>query len=207
MTDATHTGFLGMRRVASGALVPVALAVQAALADAPDATPLVFDDTTGEAVSLNLHGTPEQLRARLERRLAREAAAEAEPPRSTGPGRPKLGVVAREVTLLPRHWAWLEEQPGGISVTLRALVEQARKANAGRDAARRARDAAHRFMTVLAGDAPGFEEASRALFARDWDALDAHVRPWPRDVREHARRLVAVARRRAEEAGAAPPGR
>ncbi len=110
-----------------------------------------------------------------------------------GPGRPRLGVVAREVTLLPRHWEWLGGQPGGASVALRKLVEQARKANGGRDRQRRAQEAAYRFMSALAGDLAGFEEAIRALFAGDRARFDQLVAPWPVDVGEYARRLGARA--------------
>ena len=110
-----------------------------------------------------------------------------------GPGRPKLGVVAREVTLLPRHWQWLSSQPEGASVVLRKLVEEARRANAGKDGVRRSQEAANRFMSVMAGDAPGFEEAARALFAGDAERFDQRVEGWPADLRDHARTLARVA--------------
>lgn len=110
-----------------------------------------------------------------------------------GPGRPKLGVVAREVTLLPRHWQWLSSQPEGASVVLRKLVEEARRANAGKDGVRRSQEAASRFMSVMAGDAPGFEEAARALFAGDAERFDQRVEGWPADLRDHARTLARVA--------------
>jgi hypothetical protein len=115
-----------------------------------------------------------------------------------------LGVVAREVTLLPRHWAWLNGQPGGASVALRKLVEQARRDNDGRDRLRRAQEAAYRFMSVMAGDRPGFEEAARALFAGDSARFDRLVKPWPGDIRNHARKLAAAAfGSRADRDGAA----
>lgn len=110
-----------------------------------------------------------------------------------GPGRPKLGVVAREVTLLPRHWQWLSSQPEGASVVLRKLVEEARRANAGKDGVRRSQEAANRFMSVMAGDAPGFEEAARALFAGDAERFDQRVEGWPADLRDHAGTLARVA--------------
>jgi len=110
-----------------------------------------------------------------------------------GPGRPKLGVVAREVTLLPRHWQWLSSQPEGASVVLRKLVEEARRANAGKDGVRRSQEAASRFMSVMAGDAPGFEEAARALFAGDAERFDQRVEGWPADLRDHAGTLAGVA--------------
>jgi hypothetical protein len=112
-------------------------------------------------------------------------------PRS--PGRPKLGVVAREVTLLPRHWEWLNRQPGGASVALRKLVEDARRVNEGRDGVRRAQEVAYRFMSTIAGDLPGFEEATRALFARDRSRFGENTLSWPADVREHASKLAALA--------------
>ena len=110
-----------------------------------------------------------------------------------GPGRPRLGVVAREVTLLPRHWDWLNDQPGGASAALRRLVDQARKANAGRDRIRRAQEATYRFMSAMAGDEPGFEEATRALFAGRPAVFDALTDAWPPDVRDHSRKLAAPA--------------
>ena len=110
-----------------------------------------------------------------------------------GPGRPRLGVVPREVTLLPRHWQWLASQPGGASVALRRLVDEARRSSVGRDRVRRAQEVSYRVMTALAGDLPGFEDALRALFARDGAAFDRHVATWPDDVRDYARRLAAPA--------------
>ena len=102
-----------------------------------------------------------------------------------------LGVVAREVTLLPRHWEWLAHQPGGASVALRKLVEAARRDPGGKDRVRQAREAAYRFMSALAGNEAGFEEAARALFAGRRVDFETHVGRWPKDVREHAVRLAA----------------
>ncbi|WP_193087797.1 DUF2239 family protein [Advenella sp. FME57] len=105
-------------------------------------------------------------------------------------GRPKLGVISREVTLLPRHWEWLAAQPGGASVALRKLVEAARLRNTDRDARRAAQERAYHFMLALGGDLPGYEEATRALFADDMAALKTHVAGWPDDVRTHALMLA-----------------
>ena len=101
-----------------------------------------------------------------------------------------MGVVAREVTLLPRHWEWLSGQPGGASVALRKLVEEAGRANVGRDRARRAQEAAYRFMSAMAGDLPGFEEATRAFFAGDTTRFAELTEPWPIDIRDHARGMA-----------------
>jgi uncharacterized protein len=190
------TAFEGPTRIASGELAQVALRVKSAVDRGGEAAVLVFDDETGARVDLDLHGTPEEALERLGPPAppapeAHKATPASEAPR--GPGRPRLGVVAREVTLLPRHWEWLAEQPGGASVALRKLVEEARRANEGADRVRRAREGAYRFMVAMAGDAPGFEEATRALWAGDAAWFDAHTGAWPPDVRDHARRLAAPA--------------
>lgn len=158
----------------------------------PEATILFFDDETGALVEVDLRGTPAEVRRRIEDSAAatRAAADTAPPVAPRGPGRPKLGVVAREVTLLPRHWEWLGSQPGGASVALRRLVEEARKANAGADRRRRSQEAAYRFMSAVAGDYPGYEEALRALFAGARDRFEEHVHGWPADVQAYARRLA-----------------
>jgi hypothetical protein len=182
------TAFAGFEQIASGDLAFVALKAKEAM-DRPGAAPvLIFDDVTGETVEVDFRGTEDDLLKRL-------AVAPVEPDRdvSRGPGRPKLGVVAREVTLLPRHWDWLNSQPGGASVALRKLVEGARRANEGRDRVRQSQEAAYRFMSALAGNLPGFEEAARALFAGERSRFDDRVAAWPADVRSRARKLSAGA--------------
>lgn len=183
------TAFQGTRRLASGSLLDIALAAKAAEARRGAEPVLVFEDATGRQVDLDLRGTAEELRARFAERGPE--AVTAEEPRKRG--RPKLGVVSKEVTLLPRQWAWLAEQRGGASATLRRLVEQARKAGEHRDRARRAQDAAYRFMSAMAGDLPGYEEAIRALFAGDRARFEAHTEDWPDDVRAHSMHLAADA--------------
>jgi hypothetical protein len=183
MTDEPrYTAFAGDRLLASGARREVLLAVKARH-DAGGEPVLVFEDATGRQIDFDLRGTPEQVVARA------EAAPRA------GPGRPKLGVVSREVSLLPRHWEWLEQQPSGSSAALRRLVDEARKREPDRERARRVREAAGRFMWAMAGDLPGFEEASRALYAGDAKRLRAQVRGWPKDVRAHLLALSEEAAR------------
>jgi hypothetical protein len=186
-TSVSYTSFQGHRRLASGAPHVVALAVKLA-AERGDVRPvLVFDDSTGRAIDLDTRGSDEEV-------LARYGAASActvdatEVPR--GRGRPKLGVVAREVTLLPRHWEWLESQPGGPSVTLRKLVEEARRTHVERDRMRGAQERAYHFMSAMAGDMPGFEEATRALFANDRTTFSALIAEWPADVRDYTMQLA-----------------
>jgi hypothetical protein len=195
-TDRTScTAFAGLRRIASGTLAEVARAAKEAF-DRDGTTPiLVFDDVTSEQIDLDLSASGAELveRLALSARAAEPADDEPSGAAPRGPGRPKLGVVAREVTLLPRHWEWLNGQPGGASVALRKLVEGARKANEGRDRQRRAQEAAYRFMSTVAGNLAGFEEAIRALFAAEKARFDEQVEPWPPDVRDHARKLAAGA--------------
>ena len=190
----TCTAFAGSRRIATGELLEVALKAKAAV-DRADAQVLIFDDASSLPVEIDFRGRPEDVRKRLAARLDAERVLRdgAEPPASRGPGRPRLGVVAREVTLLPRHWDWLATQPGGASVALRKLVEEARRSHEARDRVRLAQESAYRFMLAMAGDRPGFEEANRALFANKRAAFAACIEAWPRDIREHAARLAEAA--------------
>jgi uncharacterized protein len=176
------TAFVGPKRLASGPLADVALAIKKSTKPAGHQPVLVFDDTTGKSIDVDLRGTDEDVLARLP-----SSAPAAEPPGSEprGRGRPKLGVVAREVTLLPRHWDWLAGQPGGASVALRKLVEEARRTNGDRDRHRAARDAAYHFMSAMAGNFKGFEDAARALFAADRRRLSELIIAWPADIRDH----------------------
>ncbi|MBV7501700.1 MULTISPECIES: DUF2239 family protein [Achromobacter] len=188
----SHTAFEGHRMLAAGALADVALAVRQALNARRNDAVLVFEDTTGKQIDLDLRGDDAQIVARhTPTDVVAPAIDDAQPgdtPR--GRGRPKLGVVPREVTLLPRHWDWLSAQPGGASVALRKLVEQARRDNEAQDARRQRQEAAYRFMSSLAGDLPGFEDATRALYADDRDAYARHVAQWPKDVRRYAAELA-----------------
>lgn len=184
------TAFAGARRIATGALPDVALKTKEFLDRDGQAQVLIFNDVTSEVVEVDFRGTPAEVVQRLAPATPPpgEPALEAEEPRR--PGRPKLGVVAREVTLLPRHWEWLASQPGGASVALRKLVEHARTTNRERDRLRRAQEAAYRFISAMAGNEPGYEEAIRALFAGDRTRFNAETEPWPADVRAHARTLA-----------------
>lgn len=179
------TAFDGTRRIASGSYLDVAVALRAYGDAHPDAGVLVFDDATGSQIDFDLRGSNADIAARLQKSFP---AGQAEAPRP--PGRPKLGVVAREVTLLPRHWEWLAAQPGGASVTLRRLVEEARRGVLTDKARlRNIHERAYRFMSAVAGNFPNFVEASRALFANDMLRLEDLIARWPKDVREHLVRL------------------
>jgi hypothetical protein len=185
MTDPasrSSTAFDGFRLVASGALIDVAMAVKAVLAKDSSASVLTFDDTTGKVIDLDLRGGKADIAARL-------ATAEPGEEGPRGRGRPRLGVVAREVTLLPRHWEWLAQQRGGASHALRRLIDEARRNDGGESASRAAQERAYRFLSGLAGDLAGFEEATRALFAGDRVSFAQQTEGWPDDVRAYALRL------------------
>ena len=180
----TFTAFEGQRRLITGPLADVALAVKRAAT--PAAQIAIFDDRTGRALDLDLRGNETEILARLPSGTGGEPASESPANEPRGRGRPKLGVVAREVTLLPRHWEWLNARPGGASVALRKLVDEARRTSGDKDRAREAREAAYHFMSAVAGDRPHFEEAARALFADDRRHFVALIADWPADVRDHA---------------------
>ncbi len=184
--------FVGSKCIASGAPRAVATAVKSfADAHASDSI-LIFDAETSHPVEIDLRGSLSAVLQHLP--VAQEQAPSGKPPqKAKGPGRPKLGVVSREVTLLPRHWEWLAAQPGGASVTLRKLVEQARRASSDADRSRQAQDAAYRFMNAMAGNEPGYEEALRALFAGDLGQLRRCIAPWPDDIRNHTLSLAEAA--------------
>jgi hypothetical protein len=181
------------RRIASGDLADVVRKVKQVIDDGQQEPVFIFDDATSAVIDVDFRGTVAEVVERLAGNAVTTTDDQPEQPETPRrPGRPKLGVVAREVTLLPRHWEWLRGQPGGASVALRKLVDEARKANEGKDRIRRAREAAYRFMSAMAGNEPGFEEASRALFRGNRDDFEAQVEPWPLDVREHTKKLASA---------------
>jgi hypothetical protein len=195
--QASCTAFEGTRRIASGALPEVVLKVKEVIDRGVRAPVLIFDDDSSELIEVDFRGTARDVAERLTASpdgnapTGASAAPEIAAPRK--PGRPRLGVVAREVTLLPRHWEWLNRQPGGASVAMRKLVEEARRVNETRDRVRRAQEVAYRFMSAMAGNEPGFEEALRSLFTADQTRFDSLVDSWPIDVRDHSRKLAAGA--------------
>lgn len=188
----SFTAFLGPNWLASGPLAEVAIAVMKASSIAAAPPIIIFDDASGRPIDLDLRDTERDIVARLPQPAppVDTTADESVASEPRGRGRPKLGVVAREVTLLPRHWDWLATQPGGASVALRKLVEEARRSNGDRDRSRAARDAAYHFMSTMAGNLPGFEEASRALFADDRRRFAGLIAGWPDDVRDHVVKLA-----------------
>ena len=180
---ATFTAFSERTQIASGDLDTIIPRLKERYDIAPQETALIFDDLSGKQIDFDLRGTPEEA---LER-----AKLQIEPPAKAG--RPKLGVVPREVTLLPRHWDWLEAQPSGASAALRRLIDEARKREGDQFEARQAADVCCRVLGSLAGDLPGYEEATRALYARDRVGFVQQTSDWPTDIRAYALRLASPA--------------
>lgn len=192
-TPTTCTAFLSKQRIAGGTIPEVAAIVKNVIGDDANTPVVIFNDITSAVIEVDFRGSVQDVLQRIEQTTAQpdvnrsEANEDATIPR--GRGRPKLGVVSREVTLLPRHWDWLNSQPGGASVALRKLVEEARRVNGQHDAIRQAQNAAYRFMSTMASDQPEFEEAMRAFFASDFAQFSKLITDWPVDVRAHILKL------------------
>jgi hypothetical protein len=202
-SEAACIAFEGDRCIASGGLREVISAAKATLDRRKDASVLVFDGLTGSPIEIDFRGSIMEVLARLPEIAGRSAAAEdAAVPTPRGPGRPKLGVVAREVTLLPRHWEWLAQQSGGASVALRRLVDEARRTGEEGNRIRQAQEAAYRFMSAMAGNKPHYEDAIRALFAGDETRFETLIAEWPADVRSHTSKLAERAFHREVQAHA-----
>jgi hypothetical protein len=178
--------FAGMRKIAQGPVHDVASQVKAFIDKHPLETVLIFDKFSSQPVELDMRGTVSEVLNRIRPEHSDNVG-------KPGPGRPKLGVVSREIGLLPRHWEWLATQPGGASVTLRRLVEEAKKQLSAQDRVRNSQNAAYKFMSAMAGNLPHFEEATRAFFAKNKALFETLTAAWPKDVRDHALDLGAAA--------------
>jgi len=186
--------FEGSRRIAAGELHQVALKTKEVLDRGETAPVLIFDESTSEPIEVDFRGTAQEVFERLTSGPGISTAVRPQTPAqpSRGPGRPRLGVVPREVTLLPRHWEWLNSQPGGASVALRRLVDEARRVRADGDRKRHVHEITYRFIAAMAGNQPHFEEATRALFADNLEKFHGLTEGWPDDVRDHARKLAGA---------------
>lgn len=196
MNENECTAFEGTRIVASGDVLHVATKTKEVIDRTQNQhSILIFDDHSSELIEIDFRGSLGDVLKRLEERQHQriDQVEEKEAAVSRGPGRPRLGVVSREVTLMPRQWDWLNSQPGGASVALRKLVDEARKANASKDTWRQAQNATYKFMSAMAGDFEGFEEASRALFANKQSKFFELIALWPADVQSHIKKLSSTA--------------
>jgi hypothetical protein len=192
-TEAAYIAFEGDRRVGSGSLHEVARAAREALDRRQDASILVFESGSSALVDIDLRGSVDDVLARIPPAVTPPADEDTLIAAPRGPGRPKLGVVAREITLLPRHWDWLAQQKGGASVAIRRLVDEARRVNEDADRIRLGQESAYRFMSAMAGNRPHYEEAIRALFAGDPRRFEKLIAEWPADVRDHVAKLAEQA--------------
>jgi len=183
-----YTAFANDQEIASGDLREVARQTKLAIDRNTDAAILIFDNATSQQVEIDFRGTVKQVVGRIPEVQIEKSTDAA--PATRGPGRPKLGVVSREVSLLPRHWDWLNSQRGGASVTLRRLVEEAKRASAATDQTRQALESIDRFMRVMAGNLPGYEEAARWLYRKDRSTFESIIAAWPTDIRKHLQQLA-----------------
>lgn len=183
-----YLAFVGERRIASGTLQDL-LPVLKQRVERGDEAPLCFDIQSGAQVDFDLRGSLADVLERYAPSVQR------------GRGRPKLGVEGKEISLFPRHWAWLEQQPNGASAAIRRLVEQASKHEPGREIARRIRAALSRILSAMAGNRENYEEACRALFAGDDQRFELLVSAWPADIRDFAVHQVKEAARAEREHG------
>jgi hypothetical protein len=182
-----YVAFRGDERVAAGGLAEVAVALRERIDSGDPSLVLIFDKHDGRQIDVDLDGTVDEIKRRY------AAPSEVATSATRGRGRPKLGVVGREVTLLPRHWEWLQTQRGGPSATLRRLVDEARRAGRDRDRVRQAQDAIHRFISATAGDLPGFEEATRCLYRGNRAGFEAEIAGWPSGVRNQVDSWIGAA--------------
>jgi uncharacterized protein len=175
-----YTAFEGTTRLYRGTFQEVVLKVKERLGRAENSSVLIFSNNTGKTMDFNFQGNMKDTLKRLEKFVSTQ-----EPRPISGPGRPKLGVISREVSLLPRHWEWLASQPSGASATIRKLIEEAKKKSSTRNSVKHVQECVYRFMSVIVGDMKGYEEALRALYKADRKNFLLHIQDWPTDVRTH----------------------
>ena len=175
-----YTAFEGTDLLFRGELKEVVLSIKTYLGHSKNTSVLIFSDVTGKTMDFNFHGSKQDVLSRLEMYTLAE-----KPKEPTGPGRPKLGVISREISLLPRHWEWLATQAGGASATIRLLVDDARKKSSNISSVKQMQERVYQIMSVLAGDFQGYEEALRALYKRDSKAFFRHAKGWPKDIQKY----------------------
>ncbi len=173
-TSQRYTSFAGHKHLATGDLKTLLTDTYAFIKQHGEEGILIIDNQSGRQLDFNFHGSLEDLLS---------TALPPEPKK--GPGRPRLGVVNGEISLLPRHWEWLQRQPQSASGTIRRLIETAIKNTSPEEKVKETVDAAGKFLWIIGGNLPDFEEASRAIYAQKWHILDAVTAAWPEDIRNH----------------------
>lgn len=184
-TQETYTAFEGPDRLFKGNLQDVVLKTKRRLGRAENSSILIFSDATGRTIEFNFHGSEKDVSRRLEMYVDQAGNKP-----SSGPGRPRLGVISREISLLPRHWEWLATQSGGASAAIRRLIEEAKKKSAARGSIKQLQERAYQFMTVIAGDLAGYEEALRALYRADRKHFLLKIQDWPCDIKNYLMELA-----------------
>jgi hypothetical protein len=189
----TYTAFEGETLLCKGALTDVILKIKKRMGKADNSPALIFNDATGNLMDFNFQGSEKDVLRRLEVFVGEaEGKGKAAAADSAGPGRPKLGVMSREVSLLPRQWEWLASQSGGASAVLRRLVDEARRKSGEALSVKQTQERTYKFLSAMAGNLQGYEEAIRALYRKDAKGFAAHMEGWPRDVKRHAEALAGV---------------
>ncbi|MBC7539648.1 MAG: DUF2239 family protein [Bacteriovorax sp.] len=176
----TYTAFDGHKLFGQGDLSEIVIKIKKQLGKSDNASIIIFSDNTGKVFDFNFQGTLSDVKKRLDMYIQTEV-----PEVNAGAGRPKLGVISREISLLPQHWEWLATQPGGSSSTLRKLVDEAKKKTSGGPSIKQTQEIVHRFASAMAGDFEGFEEALRALYRKDKGLFHAQMKNWPEDIRDY----------------------
>ncbi len=179
----TYTAFLESKIFAKGSLKDLVLKIKKHLGKNENNSILIFSDSTGNTLDFNFKGSETEILKRLEMFVSQK------PDEYSGPGRPKLGVISREVSLLPRHWEWLAAQSGGASVTIRRLIDESRKKSSTGESVKQVQEKTYKFLSVVAGDFEGYEEALRALYKRDREKFLKQMEKWPKDIQGYAMRL------------------
>jgi hypothetical protein len=181
-TSNTYTAFNNTDLFHQGDLSEVVLKIKDHIGKAENTTITVFSDATGKTIDFNFQGTKKDVQKRLDVFVSESSLTNT----ITGPGRPKLGVISREISLLPTHWEWLSTQPGGASAILRRLVDEARKKSLNTPSIKSIQEKTHRFISAIAGDLEGYEEVLRAMYRKDEDQFLIHMSSWPNDLKTHA---------------------
>ncbi len=181
----TYTAFESGKVISSGTLADVVINLKKKLGKSNHTSVLIFNDTTGRTMDFNFSGSEKEVLKRLE--IYTQTPDSKEQP--IGPGRPKLGVFSREVSLLPRHWEWLASQSGGASAVLRRLVEEAKKTSSQTITTKHAQERTYHFMSVVAGDFKGYEEVLRSLYKKDKSNFFSEMSEWPKDIVSYIRKI------------------
>jgi hypothetical protein len=188
-----YTAFENHQRIAQGTLIEIATAIKKRLGKASHGDAILFSDATGKVMEINFQGNLKTVLQRLavfqtDTKNPETKNVETQP----GPGRPKLGVVSREISLLPNQWEWLASQPGGASPVLRRLVDEARRKANTEPTPAQLQEKAYRFLSVIAGDLPLYEEALRALYQSDQKKFITAMKSWPEAISSYALALTGT---------------